>query len=179
MTTFPATQLQTLDAATLKQLLDREAVNLVDVREPSEYAGDRIPDATLVPLSKFDPAKIPQTPDKKLVLYCQSINRSQQAAQQLLSAGFTEVAHLAGGLNAWKQSGYSTQVNKNAPISIMRQVQLVAGSLVFAGTLLGAFVSPWFLILSGVVGAGLAFAGATNTCMMARLLAQLPYNQRV
>jgi len=68
-------------------------------------------------------------------------------------------------------------VNKNAPISIMRQVQIVAGSLVLIGTLLGVFVSPKFLFLSGFVGAGLLFAGITNTCAMAQLLAKLPYNQ--
>jgi Protein of unknown function (DUF2892) len=43
---------------------------------------------------------------------------------------------------------------------------------------LGAFVSPLFLILSGFVGAGLIFAGITDTCAMAMLLAKLPYNQK-
>jgi len=56
-------------------------------------------------------------------------------------------------------------------------VQIVAGSLVLTGTLLGAFVSPKYLLLSGFVGGGLVFSGATNTCMMARLLSKLPYNQ--
>jgi F0F1-type ATP synthase assembly protein I len=59
----------------------------------------------------------------------------------------------------------------------MRQVQIVAGTLVVTGTLLGAFVSPWFLILSGFVGSGLVFAGVSNTCALAMLLAKLPYNQ--
>jgi rhodanese-related sulfurtransferase len=95
-----------------------------------------------------------------------------------LGAGFQEVIHLQGGLNAWKQAGYPTVINKNAPISIMRQVQIVAGSLILTGTLLGAFVSPNFLFLSGFVGAGLLFAGISNTCAMAMLLAKLPYNQR-
>ncbi len=79
----------------------------------------------------------------------------------------------------WKQAGYEIEVNKNAPISIMRQVQIVAGTLVFTGTILGAFVSPWFLILSGFVGAGLTFAGISGTCAMGMLLAKLPYNQQV
>jgi hypothetical protein len=60
----------------------------------------------------------------------------------------------------------------------MRQVQLVAGSLMLTGTVLGALVSPWFLLLSGFVGAGLMFAGVTDTCMLGMLLAKLPYNQR-
>jgi Protein of unknown function (DUF2892) len=45
--------------------------------------------------------------------------------------------------------------------------------------MLGAFISPAFLILSGLVGAGLMFAGITDTCAMAMLLAKLPYNQKV
>jgi hypothetical protein len=57
-------------------------------------------------------------------------------------------------------------------------VQIVAGTLVVTGTVLGVLVSPWFLILSGFVGTGLVFAGLTNTCTMAMLLKKLPYNQR-
>jgi rhodanese-related sulfurtransferase len=172
-------QLQLVDAKTLKTWLDRGNVLLVDVREPAEHAGERIPGSILVPLSKFDPAQIPTAPDKKLVLYCRSGNRSGQAAQKLFAAGFTDVTHLRYGIGDWKEQGLTTIVNKNAPISLMRQVQIVAGSLVFAGTLLGAFVSPSFLILSGFVGAGLIFAGVTDTCAMATLLAKLPYNQKV
>lgn len=171
--------LQEIDAATLKQLLNREKVTLIDVREPGEYASERIKGAKLMPLSQFNPAEIKLSDDKTLVLYCQSSNRSRKAAQQMLDFGFSPVIHLQGGLNAWKQAGYKTEINKNAPISIMRQVQIVAGLLVFSGTVLGAFVSPWFLILSGFVGAGLMFAGITGTCALGILLAKLPYNQRV
>jgi len=59
----------------------------------------------------------------------------------------------------------------------MRQVQIVAGSLALTGALLAWLVSPWFIALSGFVGAGLLFAGITDTCMMALLLAKLPYNR--
>lgn len=151
---------------------------MIDVREPSEHAGEYIAESILVPLSTFDPKNVPSDSFKPVVLYCQTSNRSGQAAQKLLGAGFQEVIHLQGGLNAWKQAGYPTVINKNAPISIMRQVQIVAGSLILTGTLLGAFVSPNFLFLSGFVGAGLLFAGISNTCAMAMLLAKLPYNQR-
>jgi hypothetical protein len=48
---------------------------------------------------------------------------------------------------------------------------------VVAGTLLGAFVHPAWLLLSGFVGAGLVFAGITNTCGLALLLARMPWNQ--
>jgi rhodanese-related sulfurtransferase len=168
-----------IDASTLKQWLDQDTAILVDVREASEYAGEHISGAKRISLSQFDPLQIPQERGKNIVFYCQSQNRSQQAAKQLLAAGWTDIYELQGGLNAWKAANYPTQIDKNAPISIMRQVQIVAGSLVVTGTILGAFVSPWFLILSGFVGSGLVFAGASNTCAMAMLLAKLPYNQRV
>jgi rhodanese-related sulfurtransferase len=177
MTVTNTKKLQEIDAETLKNWLDKNQVNLVDVREPGEYAGEHIPGAKLASLSKFNPQEIKQMGDKQIVLYCQSGNRSGKAAKQLLNAGVEPVIHLKGGLPTWKQAGYEIEKNKNAPISIMRQVQIVAGTLVFTGTILGAFVSPWFLILSGFVGAGLTFAGISGTCGMAILLAKLPYNQ--
>ena len=63
------------------------------------------------------------------------------------------------------------------PLPIMRQVQIVAGSLALAGVVLGFAVHPGFFVLSGVVGAGLLQAGATGSCMMATLLMKLPYNR--
>jgi rhodanese-related sulfurtransferase len=179
MKTLNPKVLQTIDATTLKQWLAQKRVTLVDVREPAEYAGEHLANSVLVPLSQFAPNQIPVDPDKTLVLYCRSGNRSAQAAQKLLGAGFEEVTHLDGGIEGWKQTGYPTIINRNAPLSLMRQVQIVTGSLIVTGTLLGAFVSPWFLILSGFVGTGLLFAGITNTCALAMLLAKLPFNQRL
>ncbi len=179
MKTLNSKIVQTIDATTLKQWLDNDLVTLVDVREPAEYAGEHLANSVLVPLSQFEPEQIPFAENKKLVLYCRSGNRSAQAAQKLFAAGFEEVTHLGGGIEGWKQKGLTTIINRNAPLSLMRQVQIVTGSLIVTGTLLGAFVSPWFLILSGLVGTGLLFAGITNTCALAMLLAKLPFNQRL
>ncbi len=179
--TSQQSQLQTIDAARLKQLIerDRQQIMLVDVREPGEYANERIAGAISQPLSIFNPAAIEIQADCQTILCCQSGRRSTQAAQKLFEAGFTDVTHLEGGLAAWKTAGYATQIDRNAPISLFRQVQIVAGSLVALGTVLGAFVSPWFLLLSGFVGCGLVFAGVSNTCAMGMLLMKLPYNQSV
>lgn len=172
------TRIQEIDAQTLKQWLDDRAVTLVDVRETVEHATERISGAKLHPLSQFDPQKLHPVEGKPLVLYCQSGNRSTQAAQKCVAAGFDSVIHLRGGISTWKSAGYGVEKSQNAPISLFRQVQIVAGSLVFLGTVLGVLVSPNFLLLSGFVGAGLVFAGITNTCAMGLLLAKLPYNQR-
>lgn len=172
------TQLTEIDAQTLKQWFESNAVTLVDVREAAEYATERIPGAKLHSLSQFDPSQIRAATGQKLVLYCQSGNRSAKAAKQCFDAGFNSVIHLRGGIATWKNAGYAIEKSQNAPISLFRQIQIVAGFLVSLGTVLGLFVSPNFLILSGFVGAGLMFAGITNTCAMGLLLAKLPYNQR-
>lgn len=170
-------QLVTIEPAALKHLLDCQEVLLIDVREPGEHKREKIPGSIAISLSQFNPQLIPDTPDKLLVLYCQTGQRSIKAAQKLLTAGYSQVTQLQGGLNAWKTSGYETQIDRTAPISIMRQVQIVAGFLVLAGVILGTWVASSWYILSGFVGAGLMFAGITNTCAMGMLLAKLPYNQ--
>jgi len=171
-------QIKLINVDQLKHLIKTDSVLLVDVREADEYASERIDGAILVPLSKFDHRQIANDLDKQVVLYCRSGNRSQLAAEKLLDAGYTEVTHLKGGIMAWRSQGMPIKANKNAPISIMRQVQITAGSLVFFGTILSAVISPWFMLLTGFVGAGLMFAGISNTCAMANLLGKLPYNQK-
>ena len=56
-------------------------------------------------------------------------------------------------------------------------MRIAAGSLVLLGVLLGWLVHPAFLGLSAFVGAGLVFAGITDTCGMGMLLARMPWNQ--
>jgi rhodanese-related sulfurtransferase len=174
-------KVEPIDAVTTKNWLDAGTAVLVDVREPAEHAGEHIPGARLYPLSSFDPAQVPQEAGKKLVLHCVMGQRSAQAGQKLVEAGRTEVYNLQGGIQAWKEAGYPTEriIQAHAPISLQRQVQIVAGSLVLLGTVLGVLVSPWFLVLSGFIGAGLVYAGLSDTRGMAMLLARLPWNQRV
>jgi rhodanese-related sulfurtransferase len=158
--------------------MEQEEAILIDVREPPEYATEHIPGARLLPLSTFDPTRVPQEAGKKVVLHCVMGMRSAQAGQKLLDAGFTSIYNFRGGIQAWKDAGYTTAQGQRKPLSLQRQGQIVSGSLVLLGTILGAVASPWFLLLSGVVGAGLVYAGVSGTCGMAMLLAQLPYNQR-
>lgn len=169
--------IQDVDATTLKRWLEQGEALLIDVREPQEYAAEHIPEAQLLPLSTFHPARLSQEAGKKVVLHCVMGMRSAQAGQKLLDAGFTTVYNFRGGVQAWKDAGYATAGGQRTPLSLQQQVQIVSGSLVLLGTLLGVLVSPWFLLLSGGVGAGLVYAGVSGTCGMATLLARLPYNQ--
>jgi hypothetical protein len=62
-------------------------------------------------------------------------------------------------------------------VSLERQVRIAAGSLVLFGCVLGFFVHPLGYALSAFIGAGLVFAGVTDTCAMGMVLARMPWNQ--
>lgn len=173
------TLLREVEAPVLRGWLERGEAVLVDVREPAEHAAARIEGSALHPLSAFDPRAVLGADGRKLVLYCRTGNRSGQAGRRLLAGGYTEVHHLRGGLMAWTEAGCPVEARASARQvpELMRQVQMTAGSLVLLGTVLGAAVSPWFLLLSGFVGAGLVYAGASGTCGMALLLARMPWNR--
>lgn len=170
--------LKEIDPATLKDWLDQDHAVLIDVREPTEFAREHITGARLMPLSGFDPDDFAHDHDKVGVFHCRTGNRTGLAAEQLLATSFREVYHLDGGLEAWKAAGLPFHVNKKAPIDIMRQVQITAGSLVVLGAVLAALVSPWFLLLAGGIGAGLTFSGISGSCMMARMLGIMPWNRK-
>ena len=82
---------------------------LVDVREPNETALEAFPGAVLVPLSSFDPARIPDPEGKEVVFACRSGRRSVTASQAAQAAGLPYDAHLAGGILAWKAAGHPTE----------------------------------------------------------------------
>jgi rhodanese-related sulfurtransferase len=170
---------RTLDLTTAQQQLAANQILLFDVREAAEFAREHIAGARLLPLSNFcarlDAMQLPH--DKTIVLCCAVGNRSQSALRKLAAAGYTNIAHIDGGLAAWKAGGLPLVEDSSAPISLIRQVQLAAGTLGLGGTLLGAFVSPWFLLVPALVGTGLVFAGASGSCLLTRLLARLPYNR--
>lgn len=170
--------LNTIDAADAKQWLESGRAVLIDIREADEFAREHIPGARLVPLSGFDAADFPQGKEKAAIFHCASGSRTAQAAPRILGKGFKEVYQLSGGLAGWKQAGFQTRLNRKMPISLQRQVQITAGSLVLLGVVLGWLISPWFFLLSAFVGGGLTFAGLSGTCALASLLAQLPYNRR-
>jgi rhodanese-related sulfurtransferase len=162
---------------TLEGWLEAGDTILVDVREPFEHAAERIAGAHHFALSTFDPVELRELHGgKRIVFHCRTGQRSTEAATRFRH-GDESVFHLAGGIDAWKADGRPTRRTASVPrIDIMRQVQMTAGSLVLAGVVLGAVVSPWFLVLSGFVGGGLLFAGASGWCGMARLLGKMPWN---
>ncbi|MGQ0741392.1 MAG: rhodanese-like domain-containing protein [Alphaproteobacteria bacterium] len=84
---------------------NRDRAFVLDVREPSEYAGPlgHIEGAKLVPLGQLA-ARAKELPkDKPIVAVCRAGGRSAQATVILQKAGFERVANLTGGMLRWKE----------------------------------------------------------------------------
>jgi len=81
---------------------------LIDVREPHEYAAERIHGALLFPLSTFDPAALPLDKSREVILHCGSAKRSGDALMRCAEAGVPVRQHMAGGIMAWKAAGLPT-----------------------------------------------------------------------
>jgi rhodanese-related sulfurtransferase len=81
MTTHPI-PIETLEPAEVARLLRSGKILLIDVREPSEYASERIAGALLYPLSTFDAAALPSDRPRKVAFHCGSAKRSLAAAKR-------------------------------------------------------------------------------------------------
>lgn len=152
-------------------------IELIDVRTPVEYREVHVACARNVPLDQLDPAALlaGRTGQGPLYVICKSGSRGNQACQKLVGAGGVNIVNVEGGTSAWDQTGLPVVRGKKA-ISLERQVRIAAGVLVLVGVGL-SFVNHWFIGLSAFVGAGLVFAGVTDTCGMGMILARMPWNQ--
>ena len=172
---------RTISATRLAELSQAGGkIDLIDVRTPLEYREVHVEFARNVPLDQLDPAAILQSrrdsADEPLYVVCRSGSRGQQACDKLLKAGFTNAVNVEGGTLACVAAGLPVVRGKKA-ISLERQVRIAAGSLVMLGVLLGWLVHPACYGLSAFVGAGLVFAGITDTCGMGLVMARMPWNR--
>lgn len=169
----------TISPQRLEQLRgEGKPIDLIDVRTPVEYREIHVDFARNVPLSDLQPDALMQGRETREPLYliCRSGNRGKQACEKLVSAGYANVVNVEGGTQAWAESGLPVVRGKQA-VSLERQVRIAAGLLVLLGAILGWFVDPVWIALSAFVGAGLVFAGVTDTCGMGMLIARMPWNR--
>ncbi len=161
-----------------KNLIDRGAL-LIDIRDPAEYLREHIPKAHLLPLTDITAGKKLEGTDRlPVIFHCLSGGRTTQNANALIKAASPAPAFLmSGGINAWKSANLPTIEDKKQPLPIMRQVQIVAGTLILVGVGLGYTIDSSLFLLSGFVGAGLLFAGVSGLCGMANLLLKMPWNR--
>lgn len=171
----------TISILTAQQTYDKlkNGAILVDIREQDEFEREHIHGAVCMPFTELQTSGLNAEQKGKTVIFCcKSGGRTQSCNKQLdhLSQD-CESYILEGGINAWKKAGFTIIENKKAPLPIMRQVQIAAGSLVLLGMLLGSTLHPFFYLLTTFVGAGLIFAGISGFCGMAVLLNKMPWNK--
>jgi len=105
---FGAPKTNDLTPQQVKAALDAQQILLIDVREPDEFAAEKIAGAINLPLSTFNPADIPKADGRTVVLQCAGGKRSAMAVDKCRKADAAIDTHLAGGLAAWKASGLPT-----------------------------------------------------------------------
>lgn len=156
-------------------------VDLIDVRTGAEFRALRVKRARHVPLDRLDAAAVratrPAGAAGPVYVLCQAGQRARTAASRLRAAGIEAVV-VEGGTDACVRAGLAVERDAGRHVwPIERQVRVVAGLLVVTGAVLGRTVHPAGYALAAFVGAGLAFAGLTNFCGMATLLARCPWNR--
>lgn len=98
---------QIVPAHEVKRWVEAGEAVLVDVREAGEHTAEAIPGAVNLPLSSFDPARLPAVPEgSRLVFHCRSGVRCGTAAEQAILMGYRgEIYRLDGGIFGWKAAG--------------------------------------------------------------------------
>lgn len=172
---------QTVDVRKLSELDANGSVDLIDVRTPVEFREIHAVMARNVPLDSLNPQRVMSerngSADDPLYVICKSGNRSTKACEKFASAGFSSVVNVEGGTKAWEDAGLPVSRGKKS-ISLERQVRIAAGLITLAGSVAAiATGNVYFAGIPAFIGAGLTFAGITDTCGMGMVLAKMPWNQ--
>ena len=92
-----------------------------------------------------------------------------------MSHGFTNLVNVQDGIQGWVDSGFPV-LKKKGVLPLMQQVLLTAGLLILLFTSIGFLAEPFFYWFAFAVGLGLSYSGLSGNCMMAKLLARMPWN---
>lgn len=168
--------IRTISAQELKDLMARQEIELVDVREAMEHQTGIIDGAHLIPLAQVTIDKISNF-EKPIVFYCRSGKRSFYACEKMLEEGYAkDIYSLDGGILAWNYSKNKNSKSCNF-IPLDRQMQLFSGSLILMSFFLGTYVSSLFFALCAFVGTGLLMSGLFGICPGAMIIERMPWNR--
>ncbi|MDB4986717.1 MAG: rhodanese-like protein [Myxococcaceae bacterium] len=95
-----------INAVRLQELIDSGEVDVVDVRDPHEWANGHMTAARHVPLSRLRGSVKAFLPRDHVAFVCAAGVRSNMAAQLAAAAGLTKVYNLTGGTKAWTSAGF-------------------------------------------------------------------------
>lgn len=99
-----AENLEITAAELAERLKSGPSLYLLDVREPHELSISSLPGAVNLPLGQLAGQISELDPNQEIIIFCKSGIRSARALEILLGAGFRNVKHLQGGINAWART---------------------------------------------------------------------------
>lgn len=158
-----------------------ETIELLDVRTQPEYDAAHVAGARLLSLDQLDAAAFLRergATDRPLYVICQSGMRSRKAIEKFKQAGFDRCVNVEGGTQGWIEAGLPVERGEARVLPLIRQVQIVIGTLTAAGAALALWVNPAFAWLPLLMGCGVLMAGLTGACPLALLMAKLPWNKQ-
>jgi rhodanese-related sulfurtransferase len=154
---------------------------ILDVREREEYEAEHIPGSILCPMSQLDilaPGILKNINTDEIVVMCRSGNRAKISIGEFKKLGFNHKFNIyEGGIIQWKKAGKEVS-GSGGGFPIMRQVQILASTLIFIAFALAHLVNFNFVYLALFVGGGLAFAGWFGVCPSVKMLQFMPWNNR-
>ena len=107
--------LRTIDVHRAKALVESGEAVLIDVREFVEYEDEHIPGAALYPLSTFEACRPAGDGAKIGIFHCRSGRRTAEHFSRFLGTGFSDVAHLDGGIVEWSLAGFPVRSIEETP----------------------------------------------------------------
>ena len=166
---------------TVSELNALNDVRLIDVRTPVEYQQVHAIGALSVPLDTLSADviadQIERAGDQPLYVICKMGGRAAKAIEKFQQAGYQHLVNVTGGTDAWVEAGLPVTRGRKA-VSLERQVRIAAGAIVLSGAVAAMVTNNVYLAgIPAFVGAGLMFAGITDTCAMGLLIARMPWNQ--
>jgi rhodanese-related sulfurtransferase len=95
-----------ISASEAREMISRDEVAVIDVREAPEYNAGHVPDATLIPVASIFARRDELPRDRDIIFVCAVGQRSALACEMAAAAGLTRLFNLEGGTVAWIEAGY-------------------------------------------------------------------------
>ena len=99
-----------LSPAEVRDLNDAGTITVVDVREPDDYADGHIPGAMNIPFGSLEDRLTEIPRDKQVVFVYQGGPLSRRSLEDFRNEGFVDPHNIDGGMNAWENAGYESEM---------------------------------------------------------------------
>jgi rhodanese-related sulfurtransferase/transcriptional regulator with XRE-family HTH domain len=136
-----------------KELIEGGGIDIIDVREPHEWATGHIPGARLVPLGRLRDDPEGAGLSGRVLFVCERGGRSLRAAEVAEARGVAEIVSLDGGTLGWREAGFSVEIPVAPPAeeSLAPELDALVGQNVKA---LRASRGYTLDVLAGLSGVG-------------------------